>query len=528
MFSNLSSSNLKTILFLGFASVSAMLLRLYHLETYTLWYDEAVVALAEWGITGAPLLSKLLEPDNPLNNVFYLFSYNHCFIYYWRELFGETEFALRLSSVIFSLLSLYVLFFLARNFFGKRIAYISIILLVFSPFHIYYAQELRPYSATAMLTLISAFAFFKAIKEGGKQYWCAFVLSQVVNIYFHYMGLLVAFSFGISYLLWIRDYKEQIAQFFITYLIILFLIIPILLSIYPLVRFIATTSVHPELSEYPIWAGGISIWNLTSTFKNFSIGYNMPLASIIGIVMVSTYTGFLILGAYKFHKQPEMKIVLICVFAPISLLFLISQFKTCYVDRYFFSIYPLFILCVAAGLSTLNKKALIGALLFIAVINGYALSKYYTNNYPMNDPTINSSGIGEKQDVRTISHFLAAHYKEGDRVFHASKSTVFPVKFYIRKLSENPALIEEVEKGAVILDRKEKALYLINYNRSWPVFSLRPFSFSSDLASIDRLWLIHSEIGANTINELKRVGYTTDRMGVFDGGALYLCIKKER
>ena len=198
MMPNLSSSNLRTVLFLGFASVSAILLRLYHLETYTLWYDEAVVALAEWGITGAPSFSRLLEPGNPLNNVFYLFSYNHCFIYYWRELFGETEFALRLSSVIFSLMSLYVLFFLAKGYFSKRIAHISIILLVFSPLHIYYAQELRPYSATAMLTLISTYAFIKAINKGGKQYWCAFAISQVVNIYFHYMGLLVAFSFAVG------------------------------------------------------------------------------------------------------------------------------------------------------------------------------------------------------------------------------------------------------------------------------------------------------------------------------------------
>lgn len=524
---NQLSSNLKTILFLGFASVSAMLLRLYHLETYTFWYDESVVALAECGITGALPLSKLLEPGNPLNNVFYLFSYNHCFIYYWREFFGQTEFVLRLSSAIFSLLSLYVLFFLAKDFFTKRIAYISALLLIFSPIHIYYAQELRPYSATAMLTLISAYAFFKAIKGGGKQYWCTFVLSQVVSIYFHYMGLLVTVSFGIFFLLWVRDYKERITQFVITYLIILLLIIPILLSIYPLVRFIATTSIHPEMSEYPVWAGGISIWNLASTFKNFSIGYNVPLTSIIGFVMVSTYFGFFILGAFKFHKNPEMKIVLLSVIIPILLLFLISQFITCYVDRYFFSIYPLFILCVAAGLSVLNKKVLIGALFFIAAINGYGLSQYYTNNYPMDDPVISSAGIGEKQDVRTVSHFLAAHYEAGDRVLHSSKSTVFPAKFYIRKMSENPALIEEVDKGAVVFNREENALYLINYNKSWPVFSSRPFSFSSDLAKIDRLWLIHTEIGPDTINELKKVGYATDRVAVFNGGTLYLCIKKK-
>lgn len=141
------------ILFLG------LILRLYNLDRYPLWHDEASAALEERSIFCLIPISKFFDSAVSLQNQDYLFLYNHGFIYYWKKIFGDSEFNLRLSSVLFGLLGLFMIYRLGKLIYNTNVALISSFLLAISPFHIYYSQELRPYAAICFFSILNFLLF---------------------------------------------------------------------------------------------------------------------------------------------------------------------------------------------------------------------------------------------------------------------------------------------------------------------------------------------------------------------------------
>jgi len=194
-----SKKTYHTFLFIGIILVVAFGLRSIHLGKYTFWFDEAVTALARGGIEKAPPLAIQFDGDFSAQEYFYLFSYATVFIHYWQNLFGSSEFVLRFSSVIFSLLGIHLTFILGKKLFNNNTAYIAVIILFISPFHIYYAQELRPYSAISFLGLIAALSFFKGLENRKKIYWVIYTLACGLMVYFHYLTLLLVFSFVVFF-----------------------------------------------------------------------------------------------------------------------------------------------------------------------------------------------------------------------------------------------------------------------------------------------------------------------------------------
>jgi predicted membrane-bound mannosyltransferase len=116
--------------FIGFG------LRVYNLAVESLWYDELLqvnLALAD-----IPSMLRRLWPHSavPLD---YLISH------YWI-LLGRSEYWVRMPAVVIGVLTLPVAFQLGRRFLGYGPALLLMLLLAFSPFHIRYSQEVRPYA----------------------------------------------------------------------------------------------------------------------------------------------------------------------------------------------------------------------------------------------------------------------------------------------------------------------------------------------------------------------------------------------
>ncbi|MDD5519061.1 MAG: glycosyltransferase family 39 protein, partial [Candidatus Omnitrophica bacterium] len=156
---------MKKNLILIFLILLGLALRLYSLDKYPLWLDEVTAASVERNIPCVLSFNKAFHQSPGLEKNDYLYSYNRFFIYYWEKISGDSEFCLRLSSVIFALLGLYMLYRLGSLLYGLGIARVSLFLLVISPFHIYYSQELRSYAAVSFLSLLSFYISLKIIKK---------------------------------------------------------------------------------------------------------------------------------------------------------------------------------------------------------------------------------------------------------------------------------------------------------------------------------------------------------------------------
>ncbi len=164
--------------------MAAYALRLHHLDFESFWVDEALVLRsplqpgqfrvgeATYVAFNAPLYWLLLEP--------------------WRRATGESEYAVRYFSLIFSTLAVPLSFALARRAFGRGAAWSAATLVAANTFLIYYAQEGRMYALFTATTLASGYALVRASQRGSGGRWGLYLAAGVATAASHVFGILAA------------------------------------------------------------------------------------------------------------------------------------------------------------------------------------------------------------------------------------------------------------------------------------------------------------------------------------------------
>ena len=490
---NLNLENYKNFIILGCIFIVAALLRLYGLGKYAFSYDEAVTIM-----NGGHNFSRTIYLFGAFDmgllvrhkDIFMFFFED--FIYFWQKAFGGSETVLRLTSVLFSLSSLCLLFILAKKVFDRNVANIAVLLSAISPFSILYSQELRPYSAISFLTLLVIYSLLKFTETGRIKYGIVYVIGNVINIYFHYMSLLVLLACFLFQIFNIKKCKHIFKEIVAVYFLIVALLLPILLTCFANVRFIFSNYIDSEFSEFPIWAGKITFSQILFTLKNFSIGYNTDFFSGLGLLSFTICGLFFLSGIFKVFSKPRGQLLGICFLVPILTLFFLSKFKPCYVDRYLFTVFYLYILFIAVGLSRIKNRFLFTFLIVLLVcFNFCGLRNYYFYHLPADGKQ--HIAVSIKPDIKGLTATLMANYDQGDRIVNTCKNTIFPLKAYIKHLTLDKNLIDEVNSGRVIFTRKGRLL-TFNYDKSYPD-SILPIEYKpfDDLGRINSLWVIFSD-----------------------------------
>ena len=158
--------------------ISAFLIRLVGLNQ-SLWLDEATVA-------------KVVQEHSFISIVqqFSPFDF-HPPLYYlcmkaWTLVAGYSELALRMSSVIFSLIAGYYIYKTALCFTNKKKALLALSLFLFNPLIVYYSQEARMYMLAVCLLSIATYYVFADKKQ--------YRLSTKI-----YSGVFLSASFAVFY-----------------------------------------------------------------------------------------------------------------------------------------------------------------------------------------------------------------------------------------------------------------------------------------------------------------------------------------
>ncbi|KKP48351.1 MAG: hypothetical protein UR39_C0001G0146 [Candidatus Woesebacteria bacterium GW2011_GWA1_33_30] len=141
----------------------------------SLWLDEATTAIASQ-LSLSDFFTHFMSGDfhPPL---YYLV------IHYWTLVFGYSEIALRFPSVIFGLLTIYLVYLIAREIKVKW-PIIAPLFLATSGLHIYYSQEARMYSMATFLVTLTVYLFLK-------QKWLLFALTLPLIFLTDYLSILI-------------------------------------------------------------------------------------------------------------------------------------------------------------------------------------------------------------------------------------------------------------------------------------------------------------------------------------------------
>jgi mannosyltransferase len=444
-------------------------LRIFNLGKFDFWFDEAVNILQAKNIER---INFLRNNNPPLFTIF---------LHFWSKCF-DSEYGLRLISVIFGSISVFIVYVLGKMLYTKKVGLISAFILAISPFHIYYSQEVRMYSMVVLLNLVSVYFLLESTRKGSVRFWVGFVVFSVLNIYCHYIGILSWLAQAIFFFVDKRKLGPGVNKRWLISNIL------ISLSFVPWLYFFikGMGEIEKNLLSVGItpWGPPVSILSLFVTFKNFSAGYN----AYAGVYLLTTgiFLYLFIKGVLKFWPKKELILCLLCLLIPISVAFMISPLKRFYVDRFFIGSSLFYFFIASSGLSFLRKKTLVFFLLAISLLATFSLSNYYKNIFPPSPEMY--QWVVRKIEHEAIAKYIYEKVERGDCIFHTSPATVFPFIYYFSKLEgENNWL------------RGKNFLLTLPYGLDEPkVYELSLDLSPSDKSHVvsiedkDRFWLVFS------------------------------------
>jgi uncharacterized membrane protein len=159
-----------------------LMLRLFHLDRQSLWYDEVVVYDAAIQPTLAEVVGPTFGyPEPELHQVV---------LHYWLRL-SDSDAHARLLSVVFGVATIYLFYRLFQLMFSHTVGLIAAGLLAVNPFHVWYSQEVRMYTMFVFFVSLSTLLLWKAIHAPGWRLWLAYAAAAVLCGLSHFTAALV-------------------------------------------------------------------------------------------------------------------------------------------------------------------------------------------------------------------------------------------------------------------------------------------------------------------------------------------------
>lgn len=356
--------------------VLGLILRIISLDQ-SLWLDEAINVLATQKFSFLGVITEYAKADfhPPL---FFII------LWIWTKLFGIGEQIVRIPSVIFGVMTIYIVFLLGQKLYTKTLGLISALLLAINPLHIYYSQEARMY-ALATLAVVLNFLLLIKLLRNEKVNFFHLVTSNLLVLLSDYVAYL-SFPSQLIFLLLSRQWR--VLKFWLKSVGI-----AILLGIWWLPVFLSQFNVGSVASSnLPAWkfiVGGFDIKTTPLTLVKFIIGRISLSDKIIYYLIllpVCSLFVYLILRSITFIKSSFKSLLFSWLLVPIILATIISFVVPIYsYFRVLFAL-PSFIILIALGIQSFRSKLryiFLGMVLFIQTFS--SIVYLFNSNYQRED-----------------------------------------------------------------------------------------------------------------------------------------------
>jgi 4-amino-4-deoxy-L-arabinose transferase-like glycosyltransferase len=378
--------------------LSGFLLRLYCIDTQSLWYDETVSAyLASQTIPD--LITHTARDIHPPG--YYLL------LHLWLGVAGKSQFALAFFSVIFGMLLIPLTYLLTRCLVNQTAAVWVVFILAASPYHIWYSQEVRMYTLGATLGLMAAYCAFQALTVIPRRlyrYWLGYLCAGAFGLYvlYYFAFLLIALNlFLLAYICFPKVKTALLKPMLIANALIITAYLPWL----PIAWRQATTPPVPPWRSLPdLWSVALESWTA------LSLGQSAEPVTVWPVLFLTF--ALLVLGIYHLSIMTETQkmvrplFLVIHTFGPLLLIYLLSLITPLYHVRYLFTYSPAFYVLLAAGLVWLQARTgrwlALGTAGLLVAASGYSIYQLHFNPRYHTD------------DYRAAVRFIQSQWQPGD------------------------------------------------------------------------------------------------------------------
>lgn len=497
----------KTFLTLLLIIILALAFRLPAiLNSGSFWFDEIVsLEIAKHNIIDSWQYLKW-ENNPPLH---------YWFLHFWIKVFNISEISLRLSSLLFGILNIIVIYFLGKKLFNKNTGIIASFLLAISSFQLFLSMDARMYPMLLFFSILSCYYFWQLIYQSSKKNWLLYVVFTLLAFYTHITAF---FLFIIQNLYFIYHYnfinkssitlsekmisdkKPFILKWVISQLIILIIFSPWLINF--IIKSVSTIN----SSAWYLNTGSKSFFFFDMTYSFLFFAGKFPFIELIAFAIMEILFLFAFINIYSWsitNKEFKTKLIitpatifaLLLFIIPLLLGFLIQLWVVKY---YIVSIIGLFLL-IACGLNNLQvewkiKKLIIFLLLVFAI--SYNLNVIQLNRHTWDQVAQYVDATATVDDKILISAFVYElpflYYYQGDVEVVAFQPAGLEENLLLKAVKYNwySVLTKENMPAMEQFIGNKKRIIIINPSR---VSSIHNSNFVVDWF-VDNNWsLIHKE-----------------------------------
>lgn len=137
----------------------------------------------------------------------------YALLWTWMNVFGLSDFAMRLPSVLFSIFTVWLVFvFVRRHLKSESLAYLCAFLTAIEPFFVAYSHMARNYSLSFFLTLLATHVFLLILdrqrsRQGVLGLYVAYGTLFALSVLSHYLTVTVFLCHGLYLLFFARDWR---------------------------------------------------------------------------------------------------------------------------------------------------------------------------------------------------------------------------------------------------------------------------------------------------------------------------------
>ncbi len=334
-------------------------------------------------------------------------------LHFWIQIFGTQVVAIRTLSLIFFILSLPVIYIVAKESSNKNIAFLTLLLIMLSPFIMWFTMEARMYTLLILVTIINHFFFLRLYNSDGRVGKTEYVISSIFGLYTHYFFIFFLASQAIFVIyegIYIK--KARFGKLFFSLLFAAFLFF------LPWIAFVISQG---KIANSQPMLAKPTTFNIFQTLVNFIFGFQQY---NIQTVLISLWPLLLVLFFVVFTQKRKIRILnieyfLITTFVPVMLVFIISYFRPIFLPRYLIFVTPTMFLMLAWLIVNATKS--LTSLVTMTLLAVMILFLIYQNS---------SSATPVKEDYRNVVQNLNSTTSPRDLIAVSAPFTVYPVEYY--------------------------------------------------------------------------------------------------
>lgn len=313
----------------------------------------------------------------------------------WIALAGFSEFAARYFSLLLGVACVPLLFVLGVRLLGREVGLAAAGLLAFSPYAVWYSQEVKMYTLVPALALVALYGLLRAVERGGK-WWVVQVLATSLLLYTHIWGALLIPLEGLWLLLlwprWRGRWRGALTA-------MAFLILPYL----PLALWQIPSALVRRETGFPHHTLGEMALILLNGWSTGISGYGWPWGALLLGGMALAGLAFGLRG--RAERGPVFLLISWLVL-PLAGIWLVSLRQPLFTDRYLIWCAPAFYLLAGAGYRALSRGK--RPVRVLALVAGVALLGVFGVNLVV------QATHPIKSDVRAAARYVGTHYRPGD------------------------------------------------------------------------------------------------------------------